>query len=320
VQREIVDEDGASVYSASRLAQEEFPELDLTIRSAISIARRLQDPLAELVKIEPQALGVGQYQHDVNPKRLQLSLDQVVESCVNRVGVDVNTASAPLLRAVSGIGPALAHNIVAYREQHGPFQSRTQLRQVPKLGDKAFQQAAGFLRVPESANPLDNSWVHPEQYGIVTRMAHHLVTPIAQLLAHPDQLSRLQPQAFVDAAAGIGILTVQDILTELQKPGRDPRTTVEAFTYHPEVADIKDLRSGMVLNGKVTNVTAFGAFVDIGVHRDGLVHISELASSFVTDPHSVVSINARVRVRVLTVDTTRNRISLSMKQVDAQTS
>jgi protein Tex len=318
VQREIVDEDGASVYSASRVAQEEFPDLDLTIRGAISIARRLQDPLAELVKIEPQALGVGQYQHDVNAKRLQISLDQVVELCVNRVGVDVNTASAMLLRAVSGVGPVLAHNIVAHRELHGPFRSRGQLRDVPKLGDKAFQQAAGFLRVPESANPLDNSWVHPEQYSLVTRIAHSLGTPVADLMAHPDQLSRLEPQAFVDASAGVGLLTVQDILTELQKPGRDPRTTVESFAYHPEVADIKDLRPGMVLNGKVTNVTAFGAFVDIGVHRDGLVHISELSSSFVTDPHSVVSINARVRVKVLAVDAARNRISLSMKQAGAQ--
>jgi uncharacterized protein len=318
VQREIVDEDGASVYSASRVAQEEFPDLDLTIRGAISIARRLQDPLAELVKIEPQALGVGQYQHDVNAKRLQTSLDQVVESCVNRVGVDVNTASAPLLRAVSGVGPALAHNIVAHREHHGPFRSRMQLRDVPKLGDKAFQQAAGFLRVPESANPLDNSWVHPEQYGLVRRIADELGTPVAELMVHPDQLSCLQPQAFVDAAAGVGILTVEDILTELQKPGRDPRTTVESFAYHPEVADIKDLRPGMVLNGKVTNVTAFGAFVDIGVHRDGLVHISELSSSFVADPHTVVSINARVRVKVLVVDAARNRISLSIKQAGVQ--
>ena len=318
VQREIVDEDGASVYSASRPAQEEFPDLDLTIRGAISIARRLQDPLAELVKIEPQALGVGQYQHDVNAKRLQSSLDQVVESCVNRVGVDVNTASAMLLRAVSGVGPVLAHNIVAHRERHGPFHSRVQLRDVPKLGDKAFQQAAGFLRVPESANPLDNSWVHPEQYGLVTRIVHSLGTPVADLMAHPDQLSRLEPQAFVDASAGVGLLTVQDTLTELQKPGRDPRTTVESFAYHPEVADIKDLRPGMVLNGKITNVTAFGAFVDIGVHRDGLVHISELSSSFVTDPHSVVSINARVRVKVLAVDAARSRISLSMKQAGAQ--
>jgi uncharacterized protein len=317
VQREIVDEDGASVYSASRLAQEEFPNLDLTIRGAISIARRLQDPLAELVKIEPQALGVGQYQHDVNTKRLQMSLDQVVESCVNRVGVDVNTASAMLLRAVSGIGPTLAHNIVAHREHHGPFHNRAQLRAVPKLGDKAFQQAAGFLRVPESANPLDNSWVHPEQYGLVTRIAHSLGTPVAELMAHPDRLSRLEPQAFVDEAAGAGLLTVQDILAELQKPGRDPRTAVESFAYHPEVADIKDLKPGMVLDGKVTNVTAFGAFVDIGVHRDGLVHISELSSSFVTDPHSVVSINARVRVKVLAVDVARNRISLSIKQAGA---
>jgi protein Tex len=318
VQREIVDEDGASVYSASRPAQEEFPTLDLTIRGAISIARRLQDPLAELVKIEPQALGVGQYQHDVNAKRLQMSLDQVVESCVNRVGVDVNTASAMLLRAVSGIGPALAHNIVAHRDHHGPFHSRAQLRDVPKLGDKAFQQAAGFLRVPESANPLDNSWVHPEQYGLVARITHSLGTPVAELMAHPDWLSRLEPQAFVDEAGGIGLLTVQDIFAELQKPGRDPRTTVESFAYHPEVADIKDLRPGMVLNGKVTNVTAFGAFVDIGVHRDGLVHISELSSSFVTDPHRVVSINARVRVKVLAVDVARNRISLSIKQAGAQ--
>jgi uncharacterized protein len=318
VQREIVDEDGASVYSASRPAQEEFPDLDLTIRGAISIARRLQDPLAELVKIEPQALGVGQYQHDINAKRLQTSLDQVVESCVNRVGVDVNTASVMLLRAVSGIGPVLAHNIVAYREHHGPFRSRMQLRDVPKLGDKAFQQAAGFLRVPESANPLDNSWVHPEQYDLAARIAHSLGTSVAELMMHPDQLSHLEPRAFVDEAAGVGLLTAQDILTELQKPGRDPRTTVESFAYHPEVADIKDVRPGLVLNGKVTNVTAFGAFVDIGVHRDGLVHISELSPKFVTDPHSVVSINAQVRVKVLAVDVARNRISLSIKQAGAQ--
>jgi protein Tex len=319
VQREIVDEDGASVYSASRLAQEEFPDLDLTIRGAISIARRLQDPLAELVKIEPQALGVGQYQHDVQAKRLQLSLDQVVESCVNGVGVDVNTASAMLLRYVSGIGPALAHNVVAHRERHGPFHSRAQLRAVSKLGEKAFQQAAGFLRVSESANPLDNSWVHPEQYGLVARIAHTLGTSLTELMAHPDRLSHLEPEAFMDEAAGIGLLTVQDILAELQKPGRDPRTTVEPFAYHPEVADIKDLKPGMVLNGKVTNVTAFGAFVDIGVHRDGLVHISELSSSFVKDPHSVVSINARVRVKVLAVDGARQRISLSIKQAGAPT-
>ncbi len=319
LQREIVDEDGASVYSASRLAQEEFPDLDLTIRGAISIARRLQDPLAELVKIEPQALGVGQYQHDVQAKRLQISLDQVVESCVNAVGVDVNTASAMLLRYVSGIGPALAHNLVAHREHHGPFRSRAQLRAVPKLGDKAFQQAAGFLRVPESANPLDNSWVHPEQYGLVARMVDTLGTSVAELMAHADRLSELEPQAFADEAAGVGLLTVQDILEELQKPGRDPRATVEAFAYDPEVADITDLTPGMVLDGKVTNVTAFGAFVDIGVHRDGLVHISELSSSFVKDPHSVVSINARVRVKVLAVDLARQRISLSIKQAGAHT-
>jgi uncharacterized protein len=314
VQREIVDEDGASVYSASRVAQQEFPDLDLTIRGAISIARRLQDPLAELVKIEPQALGVGQYQHDVNAKRLQTSLDQVVESCVNSVGVDVNTASTMLLRYVSGIGPTLAQNIVAHREHHGPFLSRAQLIDIPKLGAKAFQQAAGFLRVPESSNPLDNSWVHPEQYGLVARIAQTLGTPMTELMAHPHRLSGLEAQAFVDEAAGIGLLTVQDVLEELQKPGRDPRATVEHFAYHPDVADIKDLKPGMVLDGKVTNVTAFGAFVDIGVHRDGLVHISELSASFVKDPHSVVSINARIRVKVLAVDVARNRISLSIKQ------
>jgi protein Tex len=318
VQREIVDEDGASVYSASRPAQEEFPTLDLTIRGAISIARRLQDPLAELVKIEPQALGVGQYQHDVNVKRLQMSLDQVVESCVNRVGVDVNTASAMLLRAVSGIGPALAHNIVAHRDHSGPFRNRAQLHDVPKLGDKAFQQAAGFLRVPESANPLDNSWVHPEQYGLVARIAASLGTAVAELMAHPDQLSRLELEVFVDESGGVGLLTVQDIVAELQKPGRDPRSTVESFAYHPEVADMQDLRPGMVLNGKVTNVTAFGAFVDIGVHRDGLVHISELSSGFVSDPHRVISINTWVRVKVLAVDIARNRISLSIKQAGPQ--
>jgi uncharacterized protein len=314
VQREIVDEDGASVYSASRVAQEEFPDLDVTIRGAISIARRLQDPLAELVKIEPQALGVGQYQHDVQPKRLQTALDQVVESCVNRVGVDVNTASAMLLQYVSGIGPALARNIVTRREQQGPFRSRAHLLDVPKLGEKAFQQAAGFLRVPESAHPLDNSWVHPEHYGVVDRMARAIGTSVAGLTAHPDHLSGVDPAMFVDEGKGVGLLTVQDLLAELQKPGRDPRNTVEHFAYHPDVGEMQDLRPGMLLEGKVTNVTAFGAFVDIGVHRDGLVHISELASSFVKDPQSVVAINARVRVKVLAIDVARNRISLSIKQ------
>jgi protein Tex len=269
------------------------------------------------VKIEPQALGVGQYQHDVNAKRLQTTLDQVVESCVNSVGVDVNTASAMLLRYVSGIGPALAQNIVAYRDQQGPFQRRAQLLDVPKLGAKAFQQAAGFLRVPESADPLDNSWVHPEHYGLVQRIVRTSGASVAELMTHTDRLSRLEPQAFVDEATGVGLLTVQDILAELQKPGRDPRETAEHFAYHPEVADIKDLKPGMVLAGKITNVTAFGAFVDIGVHRDGLVHISELASSFVKDPHSVVSIHTPVRVKVLAVDVARNRISLSIKQAGA---
>ncbi|MGH8055835.1 MAG: helix-hairpin-helix domain-containing protein, partial [Candidatus Entotheonellia bacterium] len=314
VQREIVDEDGASVYSASRVAQEEFPQLDVTIRGAVSIARRLQDPLAELVKIEPQALGIGQYQHDVQPKRLQTSLDQVVESCVNRVGVDVNTASALLLPYVSGIGPTLARNIVAYRDQQGPFRSRAELLHVPKLGEKAFQQAAGFLRVPESANPLDNSWVHPEHYKLAERIARALDTSLLDLMEQPDRLAGVDPGPFMDEDAGVGLLTVQDILTELQKPGRDPRETAVHFAYHPEVADMQDLRPGMLLEGTVTNVTAFGAFVDIGVHRDGLVHISELASSFVTDPHSVVAIHARVRVKVLAVDVVRNRISLSIRQ------
>jgi protein Tex len=318
LQREIVDEDGASVYSASRVAQEEFPHLDVTIRGAVSIARRLQDPLAELVKIEPQALGVGQYQHDVNPKRLQTTLDQVVESCVNSVGVDVNTASAMLLRYVSGIGPALAQHIVAYRDQQGPFRRRAQLLEVPKLGAKAFQQAAGFLRVLESADPLDNSWVHPEHYGLVQRIAQTAGTSVAELMTQADRLSRLEAQAFVDEAAGVGLLTVQELLAELQKPGRDPRQTAEHFTYHPEVADITDLKPGMVLAGKVTNVTAFGAFVDIGVHRDGLVHISELASTFVKDPHNVVSIHTPVRVKVLAFDVARHRISLSIKQAGAE--
>ncbi|HXH13840.1 MAG TPA: Tex family protein [Alphaproteobacteria bacterium] len=317
VQREIVDEDGASVYSASRLAQAEFPDLDVTVRGAISIARRLQDPLAELVKIEPQALGVGQYQHDVDAKRLQTALDQVVESCVNSVGVDVNTASAMLLRYVSGIGPTLAHNIVAYRDRHGPFRSRMQLLDVPKLGEKAFQQAAGFLRVPDSADPLDNSWVHPEQYDLVARMARTLGVSVAELMGHPDRLAHLEARAFVDEEAGVGVATVQDILEELQKPGRDPRAATEYFAYHPDVADITDLKPGMVLAGKVTNITAFGAFVDIGVHRDGLVHISELAPTFVKDPHSVVAINATVRVKVLAIDVARQRISLSIRQAGA---
>ncbi len=307
-----VSEAGASVYSASELARAEFPDQDVTVRGAISIARRLQDPLAELVKIEPKAIGVGQYQHDVHQPLLARKLDEVVESCVNRVGVELNTASAPLLARVAGIGARLAERIVAQREQSGRFGSRQALRGVAGLGDKTFEQAAGFLRIRDGAHPLDASAVHPERYGLVERMARDLGVELAALVGDAAAAGRIAPERY--AGDGVGEPTLRDILAELAKPGRDPRDRFEPVRFRDDVQAIGDLRAGMQLEGVVTNVTAFGAFVDIGVHRDGLVHISELADRFVRDPHQVVRVGDRLSVRVLDVDQQRKRISLSARQ------
>lgn len=307
-----VNEAGASVYSASDVAREEFPDLDLTVRGAISIARRLQDPLAELVKIDPKAIGVGQYQHDVHQPLLQRKLGEVVESCVNLVGVELNTASAPLLSYVAGIGPKLAERIVKHREEHGPFTDRTALRKVPKLGPKTFEQAAGFLRVRESKNPLDASAVHPERYALVERMAKDLQTDLKALVGNAALAQKIPLRNYV--GADVGEPTLRDILAELQKPGRDPRATFEPPKFREDVQTLEDVQPGMELEGIVTNVTAFGAFVDIGVHQDGLVHISQLADRFIRDPAEVVKAGQRIKVRVLDVDRERKRIALSAKK------
>jgi uncharacterized protein len=306
-----VSEQGASVYSASPVAIEEFPDLDVTARGAISIARRLQDPLAELVKIDPKSIGVGQYQHDVDQKQLKEALDVVVESCVNLVGVDLNTASASLLSYVAGIGPQLARNIVKWRDERGAFGSRAQLLKVPKLGPKAFEQAAGFLRVHDSPQPLDGSAVHPERYPVVERMAGRLGLAIKALVGNAEAVRRIDPREFVDG--DVGLPTLQDILAELEKPGRDPRGEVQDVAFREDVHSLEDLREGMVLPGVVTNVTDFGAFVDIGVHQDGLVHVSQMAERRIRHPSEVCAIGQRVEVRVLGVEPARRRISLSMK-------
>jgi uncharacterized protein len=318
--RVTVSEAGASVYSASELAAKEFPQLDVSLRGAVSIARRLQDPLAELVKIEPKAIGVGQYQHDVDQNALARSLDAVVEDCVNAVGVDVNMASAPLLSRVSGLNIAVASNIVAYRDEHGPFQTRASLKKVPRLGPKAFEQAAGFLRIMDGKNPLDGSAVHPEAYPVVERIADRCGREIKRIIGDKAFLSALRPQDFADDT--FGVPTVTDILAELEKPGRDPRPEFRTATFQEGVETLSDLKPGMKLEGTVTNVTAFGAFVDIGVHQDGLVHISELADKFVKDPHEVVKAGDVVLVRVKEVDVERKRIGLSMKSgpIDANAS
>ncbi len=307
----MVSEQGASVYSASDVAREEFPDKDVTVRGAVSIGRRLADPLAELVKIDPKSIGVGQYQHDVDQGDLKASLDTDVDSCVNQVGVSLNTASAYLLRYVSGLGPQLAGNIVAYRTQNGPFTSRDQLRKVPRLGPKAFEQCAGFLRIDGAKNPLDNSAVHPERYELVGQMAKDLNSTVAELMRQPTLRQQIKPDRYVTNT--VGLPTLRDILSELDKPGRDPRETLSVFTYDARVQSIDDLHEGMVLEGVVTNITAFGAFVDIGVKQDGLVHVSQLANKFVSDPKTVVSLHQRVSVRVLEVDKARKRIALSMK-------
>ncbi|WP_135450250.1 Tex family protein [Tabrizicola caldifontis] len=307
----VVSEAGASVYSASELAAREFPDLDVSLRGAVSIARRLQDPLAELVKIEPKAIGVGQYQHDVDQHRLAKVLDAVVEDAVNAVGVDLNTASAPLLARVSGVGPGLAEAIVAHRDQNGPFATRKDLLKVPRLGPKAFEQAAGFLRIRDGAEPLDASSVHPEAYDVARKIVAACGRDIRSLMGDGAALKRLNPADFVDDR--FGLPTVKDILAELEKPGRDPRPSFRTATFSEGVNEITDLKPGMVLEGTVTNVAAFGAFVDIGVHQDGLVHVSQLSDSFVKDPHAVVKAGDVVRVRVVEVDVPRKRIGLSMK-------
>jgi len=307
----MVDEAGASIYSASEVAREELPDHDLTVRGAVSIGRRLQDPLAELVKLDPKSIGVGQYQHDVDQTALRSGLDDTVMSCVNAVGVDLNSASASLLTYVAGLGPVLAKNVVSWREENGAFRTRRELMKVPRLGGKAFEQAAGFLRVPDGKNALDGSAVHPERYGLVERMAKDQGCSVGDLLTDADRRSRIVPDAYL--TEDVGRPTLDDILEELARPGRDPRPEFEAFSF-ADVHAIKDLTPGMVLPGIVTNVTAFGAFVDIGVHQDGLVHISELADRYVKDPNEVVRVRQQVRVRVLQVDAERKRIGLSMKK------
>ena len=310
----VVSEAGASVYSASAFASEELPDLDVTLRGAVSIARRLQDPLAELVKIEPKAIGVGQYQHDLGESKLARSLDAVVEDCVNAVGVDANTASAPLLARVSGIGPGLAQTIVQHRDANGPFKSRKALKDVPRLGPKAFEQCAGFLRINDGEDPLDSSGVHPEAYPVVRRILTAAKSDIKALIGNADVIRQLKPQAFVDET--FGLPTVTDILKELEKPGRDPRPAFKAAVFKEGVETLKDLKRGMILEGTVTNVAAFGAFVDIGVHQDGLVHISAMSKTFIKDPREVVKPGDIVKVKVLEVEVDRKRIALTLRLDD----
>ncbi len=307
----VVSEDGASVYSASKIAREEFPNEDVTVRGAVSIGRRLMDPLAELVKIDPKSIGVGQYQHDVDQTKLKHSLDQTVESCVNLVGVNLNTASQHLLMYVSGLGPTLAKNIIDYRRENGAFTSRAQLKKVPRLGPSAFQQCAGFLRIPDAKNPLDNSAVHPESYAIVEQMAKDQGCSVADLINHKEKREAIDIKQYVTNEVGIPTLT--DIMHELEKPGRDPREQIEEFEFDKNVSTVDDLVEGMILPGIVTNITNFGAFVDIGVHQDGLIHISQMANRRIAHPTDVVKLHQHLKVRVIEVDRRRNRISLSLK-------
>lgn len=313
VKQFVVSEDGASVYSASKTARDEFPDEDVTVRGAVSIGRRLMDPLAELVKIDPKSIGVGQYQHDVDQSKLKKSLDQTVESCVNLVGVNLNTASQHLLTYVSGLGPTLAKNIVEYRKANGAFASRAQLKKVARLGPSAFEQCAGFLRIPGGRNPLDNSAVHPESYHIVEQMAKDNHCTVAQLIGDAAKRKAIDIKRYVTHTVGMPTLT--DIMAELEKPGRDPREQIEEFEFDKNVTSVDDLVAGMVLPGIVTNITNFGAFVDVGVHQDGLVHVSQLADRYVADPTQVVKLHQHVKVRVVEVDRKRNRISLSMKEL-----
>jgi len=310
----VVNEAGASVYSASKLAREEFPQYDVTVRGAVSIGRRLMDPLAELVKIDPKSIGVGQYQHDVDQTKLKKSLDETVESCVNAVGVDLNTASMHLLTYVSGLGPQMAKNIVDYRAEKGAFTTRESLKEVQRLGPKAFEQAAGFLRIRDGKNPLDNSAVHPESYHIVMKMAKDMGVDVGKLMSDENLQQKINIQNYVSGS--VGIPTLKDIMSELAKPGRDPRTKAKMFEFAEGIFKMEDVKPGMVLPGIVTNITNFGAFVDIGVKQDGLVHISQLANRFVSDPNEIVQINQHVKVKVLEVDVTRKRIQLSMKDAE----
>lgn len=307
----VVSEDGASIYSASKTAREEFPDYDVTVRGAVSIGRRLIDPLAELVKIDPKSIGVGQYQHDVDQSKLKASLDQTVESCVNLVGVNVNTASKHLLTYVSGLGAALAQNIVDYRTENGAFRSRRELLKVPRMGAKAFEQCAGFLRIPGAENPLDNSAVHPESYSVVERMAKDLGCSVTDLIKDKELRSRIKIENYITDSVGLPTLT--DIMQELDKPGRDPRRKIEMFEFDKNVRTLDDLQEGMELPGIVTNITNFGCFVDIGIKENGLVHVSQLADRFISDPSTVVSIHQHVRVRVMSIDRERKRIQLTMK-------
>lgn len=309
----MVNESGASVYSASKVARDEFPEYDITVRGAVSIGRRLMDPLAELVKIDPKSIGVGQYQHDVNQKLLNEELGHVVESCVNAVGVELNSASEQLLSYVSGVGPQIASNIVKYRNENGGFKNRKQLLKVPRLGEKAYEQCAGFLRIHDAEQPLDASAVHPESYHIVEKMAKRLNVEVKDLIGNKDLIAKINPKEYIEE--DFGIETVNDIIAELEKPGRDPRKTFEVFEFNKNVRTIKDLKVGMQLFGIVTNITAFGCFVDVGVHQDGLVHISQMSDQFIKDPNEIVKLNQKVNVRVAELDIERKRISLSMKNI-----
>ena len=311
----MVNESGASIYSASEVAREEFPDEDVTVRGAISIGRRLLDPLSELVKIDAKSIGVGQYQHDVNQNRLKEALDQVVESCVNYVGVDVNTASKHLLTYVSGLSATVAKNVVEYRTKNGGFKSREELRKVSMLGPKAFEQCAGFLRIPNAANPLDNSAVHPESYDVVEAMAAKANSTVPELIKNPDIRKQIKAREFVTEK--IGQFTIEDILKELEKPGRDPRSPIEEFRFADGVSTMEDLKPGMKVPGIVTNITNFGAFVDVGVKQDGLVHISHLSNRYISDPNEAVKLGQKVMATVLEVDTARKRIALSLKDGQA---
>jgi uncharacterized protein len=310
VQVFVVSEAGASVYSASKIARDEFPNYDVTVRGSVSIGRRLSDPLAELVKIDPKSIGVGQYQHDVDQNKLKEQLDTVVMSCVNSVGINVNTASKSLLSYVSGIGEKMAENIVAYRSENGPFEDRKQLKKVPRLGEKAYQQAAAFIRIKDGKNPLDNSAVHPEAYAIVEKMAKDLGVKTTDLIANKEKIAQIQPENYITSE--IGILTLKDALKELEKPGLDPRKAAKVFEFDPNVRSIKDLKTGMILPGIVNNITAFGCFVDIGTKESGLVHISQLKAGFVSDVNEVVKLHQHVQVKVVEVDEARKRIQLTM--------
>ena len=309
----IVSENGASIYSASKVAREEFPNYDVTVRGAVSIGRRLMDPLAELVKIDPKSIGVGQYQHDVDQMKLKRALDQTVENCVNQVGVNVNTASKHLLTYVSGLGPQLAQNIVDYRQKNGAFTQRKQLMKVPRMGEKAFEQSAGFLRIPGAENPLDNSAVHPESYAVVEHMAKDLNCTVRELIENKDLKKKLHLEDYMSGT--VGMLTINDIISELDKPGRDPRQTVKVCEFDPTVRTIEDLKDGQVLPGIVTNITNFGCFVDIGIKENGLVHISQLANKYISDPTEIISLHQHVTVKVIGIDLERKRVQLSMKDI-----